>query len=148
MLFVQKSITYLSYFSACPLPNCRMPTSENEQVHGASTEAVNLLKRNSDDVGWEYGVLVDANNKDKVRCNLCNKEMRGGIYRLKQHLAHEGKNVTKCPARTQQASEAKAKCKKALEDAKRKTSSKCVKQLDSLDLDFSLQVMIYCERNC
>ena len=97
-----------------------MPTSENEQVHGASTEAVNLLKRNSDDVGWEYGVLVDANNKDKVRCNLCNKEMRGGIYRLKQHLAHEGKNVTKCPARTQQASEAKAKCKKALEDAKRK----------------------------
>ena len=79
-----------------------MPTLENEQVDGASTEAVNLLKRNSDDVGWEYGVLVYANNKDKVRCNLCNKEMRGGIYRLKQHLAHEGKNVTKCPARTQQ----------------------------------------------
>jgi len=109
-----------------------MPTSENEQVHGASTEAVNvnLLKRNSDDVGWEYGVLVDANNKDKVRCNLCNKEMRGGIYRLKQHLAHEGKNVTKCPARTQQASEAKAKCKKALEDAKRKREEKTVRELE------------------
>ena len=69
----------MSYFNACPLPNCRMPTSENEQVDGASTEAVNLLKRNSDDVGWEYGVLVDANNKDKVRCNLCSKEIRGFI---------------------------------------------------------------------
>jgi len=75
------------------LPNCRMPTSENEQVHGASTEAVNLLKRNSDDVGWEYGVLVDANNKDKVKCKLCDKEMRGGIHSLKEHLAYEGKNV-------------------------------------------------------
>ncbi|KAG2610750.1 uncharacterized protein LOC120701894 [Panicum virgatum] len=107
-----------------------MPTSENAQVDGASTEAVNLLKRNSDDVGWEYGVLVDANNKDKVRCNLCNKEMRGGIYRLKQHLAHEGKNVTKCPVRTQQSSEAKAKCKKALEDAKRKREEKTVRELE------------------
>ncbi|KAG2632130.1 hypothetical protein PVAP13_2NG083692 [Panicum virgatum] len=107
-----------------------MSTSENAQVDGASTEAVNLLKRNSDDVGWEYGVLVDANNKDKVRCNLCSKEMRGGIYRLKQHLAHEGKNVTKCPARTQQASEAKAKCKKALEDAKRKREEKTVRELE------------------
>ncbi|XP_039839665.1 uncharacterized protein LOC120699695 [Panicum virgatum] len=56
--------------------------------------------------------------------------MRGGIYRLKQHLAHEGKNVTKCPARTQQASEAKAKCKKALEDAKRKREEKTVRELE------------------
>jgi hypothetical protein len=44
----------------------------------AVTEATNLLKRNSDDVGWEYGVLVDANNKDRVRCKLCKKEMDGG----------------------------------------------------------------------
>ncbi|CAD6248387.1 unnamed protein product [Miscanthus lutarioriparius] len=62
---------------------CRMSTG---------TEATNLLKRNSDDVGWEYGVLVDASNKDKVKCKLCDKEMRGGIHRLKEHLAHEGKN--------------------------------------------------------
>jgi len=53
-----------------------MPTLENAQVDGASTEAVNLLKRNSNDVGWEYGVLVDANNKDKVKCKFCDKEMR------------------------------------------------------------------------
>ena len=50
----------------------------------SETEAAraNLLKRNSDDVGWEYGVLVDASNKDKVKCKLCDKEMRRGIHRL------------------------------------------------------------------
>ena len=28
------------------------------------------------------GVLVDPNNKDKVKCKLCKKEMRGVIYRF------------------------------------------------------------------
>jgi hypothetical protein len=94
------------------------------------TEGSNVLKRNSDDVGWEYGVLVDGNNKDKVKCKLCDKEMRGGIHRLKQHLAHEGKNVKKCTARTPQATEAKEKCKKALADAKRKREEKTVRELE------------------
>ncbi|CAD6247176.1 unnamed protein product [Miscanthus lutarioriparius] len=93
------------------------------------TEATNLLKRNSDDVGWEYGVLVDASNKDKVKCKLYDKEMRGGIHRLKEHLAHKGKNVKKCTARTPQAMEAKEKCKKALADAKRK-EEKTVRELE------------------
>ena len=31
------------------------------------TEEVNLLKRNSDDIGWQFGVLVDPGNKDKVK---------------------------------------------------------------------------------
>jgi hypothetical protein len=57
------------------------------------------LRRNSDDVGWEYGVLVDPNNKDKVKCKLCDKVMFGGIYRLKQHIAQEGKNARKCPGK-------------------------------------------------
>ncbi|KAG2562375.1 hypothetical protein PVAP13_8KG260701 [Panicum virgatum] len=92
----------------------------------SETEAAraNLLKRNSDDVGWEYGVLVDANNKDKVKCKFCDKEMRGGIYRLKEHLAHVGKNVKKCTSATPQALEAKEKCKKAIEAAKRKMEEK------------------------
>jgi len=55
-------------------------STEAGHVEGASTEAVNLLKRNSDDVGWEYGVLVDANNKDKVKCKFCDKEMREGGF--------------------------------------------------------------------
>ena len=47
-------------------------------------------------------------------------------------------SVTKCPARTQQASEAKAKCKKALEDAKRKREEKTVHELElRAELDVS-----------
>ncbi|KAF0924420.1 hypothetical protein E2562_010087 [Oryza meyeriana var. granulata] len=56
--------------------------------------------------------------------------MQGGIYRLKQHVAHEGKNATKCKARTPQALEAKEKCKKALDDAKRKREEKTVRELE------------------
>jgi hypothetical protein len=94
------------------------------------TEAANLLKRNSDDVGWEFGVLVDPGNKDKVKCKFCDKVSQGGVYRLKQHLAHEGKNVAKCKATTPQALEARAKCKKALADAKRKREEKTVRELE------------------
>ena len=53
-----------------------MSTTEGALGEGENSESANLLKRNSDDVGWEYGVLVDPNNKDKVKCKLC-KEMRG-----------------------------------------------------------------------
>ena len=91
-------------------------------------ERANLLRRNLDDVGWEYGVLVDANNKDKVKCKFCDKVMQGGIYRLKQHVAREGKNAMKCKARTPEALEAKEKCKKALNDAKRKREEKTVRE--------------------
>ncbi|XP_039778171.1 uncharacterized protein LOC120645455 [Panicum virgatum] len=107
-----------------------MSTSEAARAHEIETKGVNLLQRNSDDVGWEYAILVDANNKDKVKCKFCDKEMRGEIYRLKEHLAHVGKNVKKCTARTPQALEAKEKCKKALEDAKRKREEKTVHELE------------------
>ncbi|CAD6340557.1 unnamed protein product [Miscanthus lutarioriparius] len=106
-----------------------MSTTEGALGEGENSESANLLKRNSDDVGWEYGVLVDPNNKDKVKCKLC-KEMRGGIYRLKQHLAHEGKNVKKCTTTTVQAMEAKQKCKKALDEAKRKREEKTIRELE------------------
>ncbi|CAD6225520.1 unnamed protein product [Miscanthus lutarioriparius] len=56
--------------------------------------------------------------------------MQGGIYWLKQHVAHEGKNVTKCKAGTPEALEAKEKCKKALNDAKRKSGEKTVCELE------------------
>lgn len=47
-----------------------MSITEDESDTQAS---MNLQKRNSGDVGWEYGVLVDA-NKDKVRCKICGHE--------------------------------------------------------------------------
>jgi hypothetical protein len=43
-----------------------MSTTEALPAPETETEGSTILRRNSDDVGWEYGVLVDANNKDKV----------------------------------------------------------------------------------
>ena len=36
---------------------------------------------------WEYAEPVDPQNQQKLRCNMCGKEMTGGISRLKYHLA-------------------------------------------------------------
>ncbi|KAL4183486.1 hypothetical protein AMTRI_Chr11g98470 [Amborella trichopoda] len=47
-----------------------------------------------EDVTWQYGTKV--NDKGIVRCNFCNKEMGGGIYRLKEYLAWVKGNVTGC----------------------------------------------------
>ena len=91
------------------------------------TAVENLLKRNSDDVGWEYGVLIDAQNKDKVKCKFCGHQSTGGVYRLKQHVANVGKNVKKCRESTQ---EAKEKCKKSLDESKRKREEKTVRELE------------------
>ncbi|KAL4184855.1 hypothetical protein AMTRI_Chr10g3170 [Amborella trichopoda] len=46
------------------------------------------------DVTWQYGTKV--NDKRRVRCNFYGKEMGGGIYRLKEHLAWIKGNVTGC----------------------------------------------------
>lgn len=45
------------------------------------------LKRNSSDIGWDYGVLVDPTNLNVIQCKLCGLTVRAGIYRLKQHIA-------------------------------------------------------------
>jgi hypothetical protein len=60
--------------------------TEGQSETSSALEGVSRLRRNSDDVGWEYVVLVDI-NKDKVKCILCEKQMCGGVYRLKQHIA-------------------------------------------------------------
>jgi hypothetical protein len=86
-----------------------------------ATAAAMVLKRNSDNVGWEYGVLVNPLNKEKVRCLLCGHCSSGGIYRLKQHVGHVGSVVAKCKKTTP---EAKDKCKKSLEEATRKRKEK------------------------
>ena len=79
------------------------------------------LKRNSNDVGWDYGVLCDARFPDKVKCILCGKEFSGGIYRMKEHIGHLKGNVAACPKSTKGDQE---KCKKALAEAKNKKSMK------------------------
>ncbi|KAL1207419.1 hypothetical protein V5N11_007013 [Cardamine amara subsp. amara] len=79
------------------------------------------LKRNSDDVGWEYGILCDPKSPDKVKCKLCGKEFSGGVYRMKEHIAHKKGNVSACPLSTK---EDQKKCKQAIIDAKEKKNLK------------------------
>jgi hypothetical protein len=36
---------------------------------------------------WEYGEPYEGHNRTKLSCKLCEKEMSGGINRLKYHFA-------------------------------------------------------------
>ncbi|KAF7130789.1 hypothetical protein RHSIM_Rhsim10G0065600 [Rhododendron simsii] len=44
------------------------------------------IKRQSNDVGWEYGTLVDPSNLDKVKCILCRHQTSGGIEGKKKRI--------------------------------------------------------------
>lgn len=85
-----------------------------EEVPGS----IDVLKRKSEDVGWEYGELADPTMK-KIKCKLCNMVFTGGVYRLKQHIAHIKGNVAPCGKSTP-VDQVKCKCKQALEAVKKK----------------------------
>ncbi|KAH6756320.1 hAT transposon superfamily protein [Perilla frutescens var. hirtella] len=80
-----------------------------------------VLKRNSDDVGWNYSMLIDAKNMDKVQCIKCGKKMSGGIYRIKQHIAQIKGSVASC---TKASKEDQEICRKAINEAKLKKKRK------------------------
>ncbi|CAA0812145.1 hAT transposon superfamily protein [Striga hermonthica] len=85
-----------------------------------SIEAENdsqVFKRKSDDIGWNYGVLADPYNKDRVKCVLCSKVMSGGIRRLKEHIGQISGNVVSCKKATK---EDQAKCRNAINESKAK----------------------------
>jgi hypothetical protein len=44
------------------------------------------FKRNFCNIGWEYGVLMDPNNLNVIKCKLCDFVVKAGIYRLKQYV--------------------------------------------------------------
>eukprot|EP00253_Pinus_taeda_P001665 PITA_01665 len=46
---------------------------------------------------WDYGVPNAPNDRQNLTCKLCGKEIRGGVYRLKYHLAQiPGHDVGPC----------------------------------------------------
>ncbi|GMP47464.1 hypothetical protein CsSME_00015181 [Camellia sinensis var. sinensis] len=45
---------------------------------------------------WEYARMVNPQYLSKFICNFSDKEMNGGVYRVKQHLAGGYKNVVPC----------------------------------------------------
>nr|XP_011462068.1 PREDICTED: uncharacterized protein LOC105349353 [Fragaria vesca subsp. vesca] len=87
----------------------------------AMTEIDTSLKCNSEDVGWEFGALVNPSNVDRVKCKLCGKVLSGGIYRLKQHIAHIKGNAAPC---NKSSDEDKNKCKQAIDEAQSKKKQK------------------------
>ncbi|CAL1368867.1 unnamed protein product [Linum trigynum] len=100
---------------------------QTEATFTASTvENANSLKRKSDDIGWEYGKLVDPNNKDRVMCNFCKNVNTGGINRFKKHIAQVGGGVAKCKSCL---NEAKLACLKWLEGTEKKKQDKVVREL-------------------
>ena len=87
----------------------------------ASSDAASILKRKSNDVGWEYGILIDPKNMDKVKRKLCGKVMSGGVYKVKEHIGHISGNVSACP---KSSPTDQAKCKNAIAEAKSKKKNK------------------------
>lgn len=85
------------------------------------------LKRNSNDIGWEFAELVDPKSLDKLKCKLCGKITSGGIYRLKQHVANIKGNVAPCK---KSSDEDKVKCKNAIEDARTKKKQKNMNEME------------------
>ncbi|CAA0815278.1 hAT dimerisation domain-containing protein / transposase-related [Striga hermonthica] len=92
------------------------PTASRPSVDQPETDRALALKRNSDDVGWEYGVLIDPNDLNVIKCKLCPKVVKAGIYRLKLHIAGKKGEVRACPNATE---EDKAKCSKAIDESRR-----------------------------
>ena len=40
--------------------------------------------------------MIIPGNSDKISCKLCGKNMSGGVYRMKEHIAGIPRNVAKC----------------------------------------------------
>ncbi|KAF7131997.1 hypothetical protein RHSIM_Rhsim09G0032000 [Rhododendron simsii] len=95
-----------------------------DYTHIPSSEASNsepVLKRNSDDVGWDYGVIVDVKNKDRLKCILCGNQYTGGVSRMKKHIAQVTEDDASC---TKASKEDILKCKKALDEIATKKKEK------------------------
>jgi hypothetical protein len=89
-----------------------------------------LVKRNSDDIGWEYGVLVNPDDLNVIKCKLCPMVVKAGIYRLKLHIAGKRGQVWPCPNATD---EDKEKCKKAIEDSSKAKKARLEEQREVTD---------------
>ncbi|XP_019152269.1 PREDICTED: uncharacterized protein LOC109149078 [Ipomoea nil] len=65
------------------------PPNQTQSVGSSQPSTTStIIKRKSNDVGWDYGVLNDPTKSlDKIKCLLCKKVMSGGVYRIKEHIA-------------------------------------------------------------
>ncbi|KAL6644314.1 hypothetical protein ACP70R_015922 [Stipagrostis hirtigluma subsp. patula] len=88
---------------------------------GPKVDSADALKRKSDDVDWKYGYLSDKNDLNTTMCERCDKEIKGGIYMLKQHVVGIGTAVKKCNDATK---EEKKDCANAIKATQEKKKAK------------------------
>lgn len=94
----------------------------NSNIKGKNEKRV---KRNSNDVGCEFGELINPNDLDKLKCRLCGHRCSGGVYRIKQHIAGIRGNVRPCSVAKE---DDKKKCKAALDERKNKKRERSKQQ--------------------
>jgi hypothetical protein len=94
-----------------------------DMVEEGTSAQPNKHKRNSDDLGWEWGFNPDPDDKTRVKCLLCGHESTGGINRFKHHLGHVGNVVSKCKKVSE---EVKALCKENIEGTGKKKKDKAL----------------------
>jgi hypothetical protein len=88
------------------------------------------LKRNSEDIGWEYGTLVNPADLNVIKCKLCPMVVKAGIYRLKLHIAGIKGQVRSCPNATPEDRE---KCKKAIGDSRKAKIARLSEKQEVID---------------
>ncbi|CAM0146091.1 unnamed protein product [Urochloa decumbens] len=112
-----------------------MSSAASNPSSSTTTSKPKSLKRNSDDIGWDYGVLVDPNNLNLIKCKLCGLQVSAGIYRLKLHIAGIRGQVQPCKKSTD---EDKERCKKVIDESKQVKKARLTEQQevrDAVDLD-------------
>ena len=76
--------------------------------------------RSSEYIGWCFCTTIDGNKK-QIQCKFCSKVIKGGITRLKQHLARKTGDVAPCP---DVSANVKRDMMKLLQDYKEKKKQK------------------------
>jgi hypothetical protein len=86
-----------------------MATNSEALSVGQSNHSYDPLKDQSrrpksNDPGWKYAYYVEAGKRELIQCALCPKQIKGGIKRVKQHLAGGYGDIVKCPNTTREIS--------------------------------------------
>ena len=68
--------------------------SDGTKSTGASSDVVSVLKKKSNDVGWEYKMLIDPKNMDKVKCKNAIVEAKSRKKNKEEDLMTSSINIS------------------------------------------------------
>jgi len=97
--------------------------SNNHQTNPDATASGR--SSNKTDIGWKYCSIVIEGDTNVVRCNFCDKVMKGGITKAKEHLTRTTGNFSSCPLCPKEVVE---KLKAAMK-AKKKKENVAIRQV-------------------